>query len=84
MLTISKAMLIYYLHMFEPVCGLQAGQPVGLLHVGVDDVLELLQGFPHDMDVLDVQEDELSVLILIALVASSRGLEITKALRLGL
>lgn len=44
------------------------------LHVGVDDVFELLQGLPHDVDVLDVQEDQLRVLVLVALVASSRGL----------
>ena len=45
-----------------------------ILHVGVDDVLELLQGFPHDVDILDVQKDELCVLVLIAFVASAGGL----------
>lgn len=65
-----------HLHMLQPVSGLQAGQPVRLLHVGVDDVLELLQRLPHDMDVLDVQEDELCVLVLVTFIAPSSGLKV--------
>ena len=52
-----------YLDVLQPVGGLQAGEPVGLLHVGIDDVLELLEGLAHHMDVVDVQEDQLRVLI---------------------
>lgn len=51
------------------------------LHIGVDDVFEFLQGFPHDVDILDVQEDELCVLVLITLIAPSCGLGIAKTVR---
>lgn len=64
-----------HLDVFQPVCGLQAGQPVGLLHVGVDDVFKLLQGLPHDVDVLDVQEDQLCVLVFVPFIAPSCGLK---------
>lgn len=36
---------------------------MGLLHVGVDDLLELFEGLAHHMDVMNVQEDQLRVLI---------------------
>lgn len=45
------------------------------LHVGVDDFFELLQGFSHDVNVLNVQEHELGILVLVSLVAPSCGLE---------
>ena len=48
---------------------------MGLLHVGVADVLEFLQRLSHHVDVVDVQEHQLRVLILVSLVASSCGLE---------
>lgn len=48
-----------------------------LLHIGVDDVFEFLQGFPHDVDILNIQEDELCILVLITLIASSSGLGTT-------
>ena len=63
-----------HLNVLQPVGGLQAGQPMGLLDVGVDDIFELLQGLPHHVDVVDVQEDELCVLVLIAFVAASCSL----------
>lgn len=52
------------------------------LHIGVDNVFKFLEGFPHDMDILNVQEYELCILVLITLVASSCGLGIEKTLRL--
>lgn len=72
--------MLSYLDMLQPVCRLQAGQPVRLLHVGVDDIFELFKGFPHNMDILDVQEDELCILVLITLVASSSGLRVAKTM----
>lgn len=53
---------------------------MGFFHIGIDDVFEFLQGFPHDVDILDVQEDELCVLVLITFVASTCGLGWQKAL----
>lgn len=71
--TVYRASFSYF-DMFQPVCGLQTRQPVGLLHVRVDNVFELLQRLPHHVDVLDVQEHQLCVLVLIALIAPSSGL----------
>lgn len=51
------------------------------LHIRVDDIFELLQRFPHDMDILNVKEDELCILVLVTLIASSCGLGIAKTLR---
>lgn len=47
---------------------------MGFLHIGVDDVFEFLQRFPHDVDILNVQENELCILVLIALIPSPCGL----------
>lgn len=56
--------------------GLQAGQPMGLLHIRVDNILQFLQWLSHYMDIMDVQKDQLSILICIfALVTPARGLE---------
>lgn len=44
------------------------------LHIGVDDIFEFLQRFPHDVDILNVQENQLCILVLIALIPSSCGL----------
>lgn len=57
---------------------------MGFLHVGVDDIFEFLLGFPHDVDILDVQEDELCILVLITLVASSGGLRIAQTVGMHL
>lgn len=44
------------------------------LHIGVDNVFEFLQRFPHDVDILNIQENELCILVLIALIPSPCGL----------
>lgn len=45
------------------------------LDVGVDNFFEFLQRFPHDVDVLNVQEHKLGVLVLVTLIAPPCGLE---------
>lgn len=55
--------LSLYLDVLQPVSGLQTGEPVRLLHVGVNNVFQLLQWLPHHMDVVDIQENKLSILI---------------------
>lgn len=49
--------------MLKPVSGLQIGEPVGVLNVGVDHVLQLAERLSHHVDVVNVQEHQLSVLI---------------------
>lgn len=51
--------------------GLQVGQPNGVLDVGIDHVLQLAQRLPHHVDVVDVQEKQLSVLIRILTLVSA-------------
>lgn len=43
-----------YLYVFKPVCRLETGKPMRFLHIGVDDIFEFLQRFPHDVDILNV------------------------------
>lgn len=52
-----------HLDVLKPVSGLQIGEPVGVLDVGVDHVLQLAEGLSHHVDVVNIQEHQLSVLI---------------------
>lgn len=52
-----------HLNVLEPVSGLQVGEPMGVLDIGVDHILQLAQRLPHHVDVVNVQEHQLSVLI---------------------
>lgn len=49
--------------MLKPMSGLQIGEPVGVLNVGVDHVLQLAERLSHHVDVVNVQENQLSILI---------------------
>ena len=52
-----------HLDVLKPVCGLQIGEPVGVLDVGVDHILQLAEWLSHHMDVVNIQEHQLSILI---------------------
>lgn len=52
-----------HLDVLEPMSGLQIGEPVGVLNVGVDHVLQLAKRLPHHVDVVNIQEHQLCVLI---------------------
>lgn len=52
-----------HLDMLKPVSGLQIGEPAGILNVGVDHVLQLAERLSHHVDVVNVQENQLSILI---------------------
>lgn len=54
---------VSHLNVLEPVSGLQVGEPMGVLDVGVHHILQLAQRLPHHVDVVNVQEHQLSILI---------------------
>lgn len=53
------------LDVLKPVSGLQIGEPVGVLNIGVDHILQLAERLSHHMDIVNIHEDQLSILICI-------------------
>lgn len=64
-ITVSNkfAPIVPHLNVLEPVSWLQVGEPMGVLDVGVHHILQLAQRLPHHVDVVNVQEHQLSILI---------------------
>lgn len=52
-----------HLDVLKPMSGLQIGEPVGVLDIGVDNFLQLAERLPHHVDIVNIQENQLSVLI---------------------
>lgn len=62
--------------MIQPVRALHVGQPPRVVNGRVDDLLQLTQRLPHDMDVWDFQKDQLHVWVgAFTFVATAFGLE---------
>ena len=51
--------------MIQPVRGLEVAQPPLILNVREAHVFDLAEALPHDVNVVNVQEDELRTLIVI-------------------
>lgn len=49
--------------MFQPVRLFDTGEPSRFVDVGVTELLQFPERFPHDVYVVDVEEDEFSVLV---------------------
>lgn len=52
-----------HLDVLKPMSGLKIGEPVGVLNVRVNHVLQLAEWLSHHVDVVNIQEHQLSILI---------------------